>query len=88
MIPLRTAKTSSAIEERISAILLEIEPLLRIEHCRMELVAFLAETGTATLRISGGCPDCEVSPLTFSVAIEAHLRMKIPEVREVRITAT
>jgi hypothetical protein len=33
MTPLRPSKTASAIEARISAILLEVEPLLRIEHC-------------------------------------------------------
>lgn len=75
------------IEARISVILTELQPLLRIDHCRLELIEFVIESGAATLRIGGECPDCEVSPLTFSTAIAAHLKLRVPEVREVRISA-
>ncbi len=81
----RATNEQARIEERISAILVEVQPLLRIEHCTLELARY--ESGIAVLAISGGCPDCEVSPATFSAAIQAHIRMRIPEVREVRISA-
>jgi Fe-S cluster biogenesis protein NfuA len=81
----RSAKKPSDIEARISAILAEVGPMLRIEHCRLDLLSFSAESGFAILGIDGGCPDCRVSPATFSPAIQAHIRMRIPEVREVRI---
>jgi len=81
----RNANRDSRIEERISAILVEVQPLLRIEHCTLELAGYSG--GIAVVAISGGCPDCDVSPATFSAAIQAHIRMKIPEVREVRISA-
>ena len=87
MTPLRPPKTAPAIEARISAILLEVEPLLRIEHFRIELVAFAAESGSLTLRIGGECPDCELSPATFAPAIAAHVKQRVPEVREVRLSA-
>jgi Fe-S cluster biogenesis protein NfuA len=83
----RAGKKNPAIETRISAILAEVEPMLRIEHCKLELVEFAPESGRATLRIDGGCPDCQVSPATFSPAIQAHIRMRVPEVREVIISA-
>lgn len=82
----RTAKKSPAVEARISAILAEVEPMLRIDHCKLELVEFSPESGVAIVSIGGGCPDCQVSPATFSPAIQAHIRMRISEVREVRIT--
>ena len=83
----RTAKKGPAIEARISAILAEVEPMLRIEHCKLELLEFSPESGVAVVHIGGGCPDCQVSPATFSPAIQAHIRMRVPEVREVRIAS-
>lgn len=88
MRPLRSTRSGVAIETRISAILVEVEPLLRMEHCRLELVEFSPDSGVALLSIDGGCPDCEVSPATFSTAIQAHIMMRVPEVREVRISDT
>jgi len=81
----RAIKKNPAVEQRISAILAEVVPMLRIEHCTLELVEFSPESGRAILRIDGGCPDCQVSPATFSPAIQAHIRMRVPEVREVSI---
>jgi Fe-S cluster biogenesis protein NfuA len=81
------AKKPSQVEARISAILLEVEPLLHIEHCRLELREFSAQSGVVIIGISGGCPDCDVSPATFSPAIRAHIMRRVPEVREVRISA-
>jgi Fe-S cluster biogenesis protein NfuA len=80
----RTATTDRQIEARISAILVEVQPLLRIDHCTLRLSEYAS--GVAVVAITGGCPDCEVSPATFSAAIQAHIRMRIPEVREVRIS--
>ena len=82
-----TARNTSAVEAKISAILLEVEPLLRIEHCRLELVEYSPDTGLAVIGISGGCRDCEVSPATFSPAIRAHIMRRVQEVKEVRVRA-
>jgi Fe-S cluster biogenesis protein NfuA len=79
----KPAGSQADIEARISTILLEIQPLLRIDHCRLELVAFAVETGALTVRVGGECPDCEISPATFSTAIAARVKMRVPEVREV-----
>jgi Fe-S cluster biogenesis protein NfuA len=81
----RSGKKSSEIEARISAILAEVQPMLRIEHCKLELIDFSLESGVVVVAIDGGCPDCQVSPATFSPAIQAHIRLRVPEVREVRI---
>lgn len=81
----RATKKASEIEAKISAILAEVQPMLRIEHCKLELVNYSPESGIVIVGIDGGCPDCQVSPATFSPAIQAHIRMRVPEVREVRI---
>jgi len=83
----RAAKKASEIEARISAILAEVQPMLRIEHCKLELVNYSPDSGIVIVSIDGGCPDCQVSPATFSPAIQAHIRRRIPEVREVRIAS-
>ena len=81
----RATKKASEIEAKISAILAEVQPMLRIEHCKLELVNYSPESGIVIVGIDGVCPDCQVSPATFSPAIQAHIRMRVPEVREVRI---
>jgi Fe-S cluster biogenesis protein NfuA len=79
----KPAGTQAGIEARISTVLSEIQPLLRIDHCRLELVAFTMATGALKVRVSGECPDCEISPATFSTAIAARVKLQVPEVREV-----
>jgi Fe-S cluster biogenesis protein NfuA len=85
MRPLRLRKPAEGVEARISAVLNEVEPLLRMDHARLELVRFSHDSGVAVLAIQGGCSDCDVSPATFSAAIQAHIRMRVPEVLEVKI---
>lgn len=63
-----------------------LTPLLRIEPeagC-IELVRFDAESGIASVRVSGGCPDCEMSVTALLSGIEAHLMQRVPEIRAVR----
>jgi Fe-S cluster biogenesis protein NfuA len=83
----KSSERQAKIEARISAILIDVQPLLRMPHCTLTLADFSAESGTVVLAIAGGCPDCEVSPATFSAAIQAHIRMRVPEVREVVFSA-
>jgi Fe-S cluster biogenesis protein NfuA len=73
------------VKEKISAVLVEVEPLLRIEHCRIRLVDFSVESGVLTLSIDAACPDCDISAATFSTAIESRVKMSVPEVKEVRV---
>ena len=61
--------------------------MLRIEHATLELIDFSLESGIVIVGIGGGCPECQVSPATFSPAIQAHIRLRGPEVREVRIAS-
>ena len=84
--PLR--RTRPTIEERISEALAQVAVILRLHEAVVELVEFERGTGVAVLRLRGDCPDCEMSVSTLRDGIEAHLRLRVPEVREVRAAAT
>ena len=75
---------SDDIDTRIRETLQELRPLLHISDATVELVQFEADSGTAVLRVEGDCPDCEMSAANMIEGIGAHLRAKVPEVREVR----
>ena len=70
---------------RIESVLEEVAPLLRIEHCRLEVAQFESVSGRLTIRAVGTCPDCAGSPAMFATAIEAHVRQRVPEVMNVRL---
>jgi Fe-S cluster biogenesis protein NfuA len=80
----RGASDGAAIERRIREALHELQPLLRIDAAGLELIEFEQQTGVAVLRIDGDCPDCQMSVSLLREGIEAHLRMHVPEIREVR----
>ena len=81
----KSGRESTAVESNITNVLSEVAPVLRIEHCRIEIAEYTQATGVVMLRIDGTCPDCDLSPATFMPAIEAHLKQRVPEVREVRV---
>ena len=81
-------RTRPTVEDRIGDALAQVVAMLRLNHAVLELVTFEKSTGIAVLRLHGDCPDCEMSVTTLRDGIEAHLRMRVPEVREVRALAT
>lgn len=81
----RRKRKEAEVVARITTVLAEVGPLLRIDHCRIEVTEYTAADGRVTLRVDASCPDCELSPATFMPGIEAHLRQRVPEVREVRV---
>ena len=72
------------MERRIRAALAGIRELLPIEGSGVELVEFRIESGTAVLRLSGDCPHCDLTAEHLRAGIEANLRQRVPEIREVR----
>lgn len=77
------------VEIRIREVIMSLRPLLRIEPAAgcIELVQFDVESGIASVRVSGGCPDCDMSATALISGIEAHLMQRVPEIRGVRISA-
>lgn len=80
------ARPQADVEHHIRHELEEILPILRIEECVIELAGYDAESGTATLLVTGGCSDCNASAATFIRGIEAQLRMRVSELRGVVLT--
>ncbi len=74
------SEVSARIEEELTA----LRPLLHIKQATITLVEYAPHTGVAVLRFHGDCPDCEMTAAMLRQAVEAHLRTRIPELREVR----
>ena len=83
----KSGRSQSAIEKNISTVLIEVTPMLRIEHCSLEMVQFDSSTGLLVIRIEGNCPDCSVSPSIFATGIAAHVKQRVVEVSEVRLAS-
>jgi Fe-S cluster biogenesis protein NfuA len=62
--------------------------MLGVGETAIDLVNFEAATGVAVLRVEGDCPDCEMSVATLLQGIEAHLKLRVPEIREIRPVST
>lgn len=74
-----------AIESRIREAIVGLRPLLRVTAPEsIELVYFDVQTGVAVLRMDGGCPDCDMPVAALMQGIEAHLKLRVPEIHMVR----
>jgi Fe-S cluster biogenesis protein NfuA len=79
----RRRRAPADIEHQLKDIL----AILRIEECALELQDFDASSGTATLLVTGACPDCDASAATFIQGIEAQLKQRVAELQSVLLTA-
>jgi Fe-S cluster biogenesis protein NfuA len=77
----KRARPQADVEQLIRHELAEILPILRIEHCAIELDAFDPTTGTAVLHVMGGCKDCDASAVTFMQGIEVQLKRRVSELK-------
>jgi Fe-S cluster biogenesis protein NfuA len=82
----KRSRPQGDVEQHIRAELAEILPILRIEECALELQGFDPESGTATLLVTGACPDCDASAVTFIQGIETQLKLRVAELRGVVLT--
>jgi Fe-S cluster biogenesis protein NfuA len=82
----KRSRPQADVEHDIRHELAEILPILRIEKCALELQGFDPDSGTATLLVTGACPDCDASAVTFIQGIETQLRLRISELRSVQLT--
>jgi Fe-S cluster biogenesis protein NfuA len=82
----KRSRPQADVEDNIRRELAEILPILRIDQCALELQAFDPVSGTATLMVTGACPDCEASAVTFIQGIETQLKLRVAELRSVMLT--
>ena len=81
---LNRRRNGPSIEERIREALESVMPLVRIEGARVELVEFRAESGVCVLRLTGDCPDCRMNIGMLRQGLEAAVRARVPEIREIQ----
>jgi Fe-S cluster biogenesis protein NfuA len=84
----RGRPSTEVIEARIREAIVGLRPMLGVGATGIDLVTFEPATGVAVLRIEGDCPDCEMSVATLLQGIEAHLKLRVPEIREIRPVST
>ena len=82
----KRSRPQADVEHDIRRELAEILGILRIEECAIELQGFESDSGTATLHVTGACPDCDASAVTFIQGIETQLKHRVSELRSVLLT--
>jgi Fe-S cluster biogenesis protein NfuA len=82
----RRRRAPADVEHQIRDELREILGILRIDECALELQGFDPATGTATIFVTGACPDCDASAATFIQGIETQLKLRVAEVHVVLLT--
>jgi len=78
----KTKDFSYIMEEKIKEVLEEVRPSLRSDGGDVEFVKY--DKGVVELRLKGACAGCPLSQLTIKNYIEALLKEKIPEIKEVK----
>ncbi len=82
----KPSRPQADVEQQIRHELKAILSILRIEQCALDLQAFDSVTGTATLLVTGACPDCDASAVTFIQGIETQLKLRVAELHAVLLT--
>ena len=79
------ADQAQVIEGRLRDAVAELHEKLGGAMCAVELISYEFHSSTAVIRVSGGCPECEMTAGMLIQGIEAHLRRHVPELESVRI---
>lgn len=70
------------MKEKVEKVINEIRPALQADGGNIELID-IEEGGIVKVRLTGACGSCPMSQLTLKRGVEARLKAKIPEVKEV-----
>jgi len=70
------------VKEKVQKIIDEIRPALQADGGNIELIE-VGEDGVVKVKLMGACGSCPMSQLTLKRGVEARLKAKIPEVKEV-----
>lgn len=75
--------SEQTIEEKIKAVLTEVEPYIAGHGGQIEFVAWEPEAGRVKVNLQGACEHCNLSQITLKFGLEEALKKDLPEVREV-----
>ena len=74
---------TESVEKRVREALDEIRPQIQGDGGDIQFVA--VENGVVKVRLQGHCVGCPMSAMTLKQGVEAHLKLRVPEV--VRVEA-
>ena len=69
------------MKEKVEEVLGQIRPGLQADGGDVELVG--VDDGVVSVRLTGACGSCPMAQMTLKMGIEATLKEKIAEVKEV-----
>lgn len=69
------------MREQVEKAIAEIRPLLEADGGNIELID--VQEGVVKVKLLGACGSCPMSQLTLKRGVEARLKAKIPEIKEV-----
>jgi Fe-S cluster biogenesis protein NfuA len=70
------------MKEKVQKVIDEIRSALQADGGNIELVD-VQDDGVVKVKLMGACGSCPMSQLTLKRGVEARLKAKIPEVKEV-----
>jgi Fe-S cluster biogenesis protein NfuA len=70
------------VKEEVQKIIDEIRPALQADGGNIELIE-VGEDGVVKVKLTGACGSCPMSQLTLKRGVEARLKAKVPQVKEV-----
>lgn len=70
------------VKENIQKAIDEIRPALQADGGNIELID-VQEDGVVKVKLLGACGSCPMSQLTLKRGVEARLKAKFPEIKEV-----
>lgn len=69
------------MREKVEKVIDEIRPFLQADGGNIELID--VQEGIVKVKLVGACGSCPMSQLTLKRGVEARLKERIPEVKEV-----
>ncbi len=69
------------MREKVEKVIDEIRPFLEADGGNIELID--VQEGIVKVKLVGACGSCPMSQLTLKRGVEARLKEKVPEVKEV-----
>jgi len=70
------------MREKVEKVLNEIRPALQADGGNIELIE-VQDDGIVKVKLTGACGSCPMAQLTLKRGVEARLKAKVPEVKEV-----
>jgi Fe-S cluster biogenesis protein NfuA len=69
------------MREKVEKVIEELRPFLQADGGNIEVID--VQDGVVKVKLVGACGSCPMSQMTLKRGVEARLKAKIPEIKEV-----